>query len=328
VIGRRRAAVCAAAWLAGAAAAPAHGQPAPRRIVFLTVFPRANSEPFLGLVRDELHKLGWIDGRNLTLALRTTEGRNDLLPAVAAELVAQAPDLLLVQTIPAARALKQVTQTIPVVMISVGNPVEYGLVAELRRPGGNLTGSVYPAEEANRKLLHLLKEAAPRLRSVALFANPSNDATAPIMRLLRADAAALGLQTQVVEVLTKADFDAAFATIRGAGTQSILLPAEPLIVSQRDAIAEFAQVQRVPVAAVGAPPAVADGTLIAFAPSRREFTQIAARQVDRILKGAAPADMPVEQPTRFELRINQRTARALGLTLPQSLLLRADEVVE
>jgi putative tryptophan/tyrosine transport system substrate-binding protein len=226
------------------------------------------------------------------------------------------------------RALKQVTQTIPVVMISVGNPVEYGLVAELRRPGGNLTGSVYPAEEANRKLLHLLKEAAPRLRSVALFANPSNDATAPIMRLLRADAAALGLQTQVVEVLTKADFDAAFATIRGAGTQSILLPAEPLIVSQRDAIAEFAQVQRVPVAAVGAPPAVADGTLIAFAPSRREFTQIAARQVDRILKGAAPADMPVEQPTRFELRINQRTARALGLTLPQSLLLRADEVVE
>jgi putative ABC transport system substrate-binding protein len=201
-------------------------------------------------------------------------------------------------------------------------------VADYRRPGGNITGSAYPAEEAQRKLLQLLKEAVPKLRSVAFFANPSNDAAAPMMRLARTDSAALGLQVQVVEVAAKADFEAAFAAIRRAGTEAILLPPEPLILSQREAIGDFAQAQRIPIAAIGTARGVPADALLAFAPARADFVAIAARQVDRIMKGANPGDLPIEQPTRFELRVNQRAARALGLTLPPSLLLRADEVVE
>jgi putative ABC transport system substrate-binding protein len=325
---RRRVALWAASWLAWAAAVPARGQAPPRRIVFLTVFPRADSEAFAGMVRSELHKLGWSDGRQITLDLRSTEGRNDLLPAAAAEIVARSPHLLLVQTIPATRALMQATQTLPIVMVSVGNPVEHGLVADYRRPGGNVTGSVYPADEAVRKLLQLLKEAVPRLRSVALFANPSNEAAAPMARQARADSVALGLQLQVVEVRSQGDFDAAFAAVRSAGLQAILLPPEPLIHSQREAIAGFARAQGVPLVVVGTGRSLPASGLMAFAPLRTEFAEIAARQVDQILRGAKPGELPIEQPTRFELVLNQRSARALGLTLPQALLLRADEVIE
>jgi putative tryptophan/tyrosine transport system substrate-binding protein len=300
-----------------------------RRIVLFTVYTRAEVEVFLGLLRAELHRLGWDEGRNLTLELRTTEYRNELLPAAAAELVAQAPDLLLVQTLPATRALMQATKTIPIVMVSIGNPVVYGLVADYRRPGGNVTGSVLLAEEAMRKLLQLLKEAAPRLRSVALLVNPSNEASALLVPMMRADAASLGLQLQVHEVVAKADFEAAFAAIRSAKTQAILLPPEPLIGSQRAAIGAFAQAQGLPLAVFGGAGALRQAdALMAFTPLLTEFAPIAARQVDLILKGAKPGDMPLEQPRRFELRVNQRTARALGLTIPQSLLLRADEVVE
>jgi len=314
--------------VACAIGARAWSQATPRRIVFLTLFTRADSEVFLGYLRTELQKLGWTDGRNMTLELRSTEGRNDLLPAAAAAIVAQAPDLLLVQSLPATRALMQVTKAIPILMVSVGNPVEHGLVADYRKPGGNVTGSVYPADEAVRKLLQLLKEAVPRLRSVAVFANPSNEAAAPMVRLVRADALAMGLELQVVEVVAKGDFEAAFAAIRSARTQAILLPPEPLIVSQLEAIAGFAPPLGLPLAGVGTSRGLPAGGLLAFAPSRIEFAQIAARQADRILKGAKPGELPIEQPTRFDLAINLRTARALGLTIPQSLLLRADEVIE
>ena len=316
------------ATLACAVCRPASSQATPRRIVFFTLFTRANVEVFLGLLRTEMQKLGWTDGRNMTLELRSTEGRNDLLPVAAAEIVAQAPDLLLVQSLPATRALMQATKTLPIVMVSVGNPVENGLVANYGMPGGNATGSVYPADEAMRKLLQLLKEAVPRLRSVALFTNPSNEAAAPMVRLLRADALAMGLELQVVEVVAKGDFEAAFAAIRSAKTQAILLPPEALIVSQREAIAGFAQSLGLPLAILAASRGLAASGLMAFGPSRIEFAQIAARQADRILKGAKPGELPIEQPTRFELAINVRAARALGLTIPQALLLRADEVIE
>ena len=316
------------ATLACAVCRPASSQATPRRIVFFTLFTRADVEVFLGLLRTEMQKLGWTDGRNMTLELRSTEGRNDLLPVAAAEIVAQAPDLLLVQSLPATRALMQATKTLPIVMVSVGNPVENGLVANYGMPGGNATGSVYPADEAMRKLLQLLKEAVPRLRSVALFTNPSNEAAAPMVRLLRADALAMGLELQVVEVVAKGDFEAAFAAIRSAKTQAILLPPEALIVSQREAIAGFAQSLGLPLAILAASRGLAASGLMAFGPSRIEFAQIAARQADRILKGAKPGELPIEQPTRFELAINVRAARALGLTIPQALLLRADEVIE
>jgi putative tryptophan/tyrosine transport system substrate-binding protein len=214
------------------------------------------------------------------------------------------------------------------VMYAVGNPVELGIVADYRKPGGNVTGSSYMANEYQRKLLQLLKEAAPGLRSVAVFVNPSNEAAAPLVKQMRADAVALGLQAQTVEVRGLGDFEAAFAAIRSANTQAILLPPEPLILSKREAIAAFAQTDRLPLAVVGVSRVLPASGLMAFGPARDEYAQLAARYIDRILRGAKPGDLAVEQTTRFNLTINLRTAKALGLTIPQTLLLRADEVIQ
>lgn len=300
-----------------------------RRIAFLSAFSRADIEAALGLIRADLKHLGWSDGRNIVLLEpRTAEGRNELLSSMAAEIVAQDPDLILAQTVPATRALMQATKSIPIVMYAVGNPVELGIVADYRKPGGNVTGSSYMANEYARKLLQLLKEAIPGMRSVAVFANPSNEATAAFLRQVRADAAALEVRAQIVEVLGPGGFEAAFAAIRSADTQAILLPPEPLILSKREVIAGFAQTHRLPLAVVGISRVLPASGLMAFGPARDEYPQLAARYIDRILKGANPGDLAVEQTTRFNLAINLRAAKALGLTIPPSLLLRADEVIE
>ena len=325
---RRFATIAAGTLLALSTELRAQVKATMRRVGFLSAFPRADIEAFLTLLRAELEVLGWIDGRNIALEVRTTEGRNELLPSAAAELVAQGPDLILVQTLPATRALMQATKSIPIVMVGVGNPVELGIVADYRKPGGNVTGSSYMANEYAGKLLQLLKEAAPRLRSVAVFANPSNEAAAPFSKQVRADAVALGMQAQIVEVSGPGDFEAAFAAIRSANTRSILLPPEPLILSKREAIAGFAQTHGLPLAVVGGRRSLPESGLIAFGPARGEYAQLAARYVDRILKGAKPGDLAVEQTTRFELVINLKAAKALGLTIPQALLLRADEVIQ
>jgi len=307
----------------------AQAQLTPRRIGFLSAFARADVEALLRELRPELEKLGWTDGRNIVfLELRTTEGKNDRLPAVAVELVAQGPDVILVQSAPATRALMQATKTIPIVMVGVGNPIEYGMVADYRKPGGNVTGGSYLADESVRKTLQLLKEAAPRLRSVAVFSNPSNEAAAPMVKLLRVDAEALGMQAQNVEVSTPGDFEAAFAAIRRANTESILLPPEPLIRNNRVAIADFAQAHRLPLAVVGSSRYLPASGLISYGPTTLQYAQLGASYVDRILKGANPGDLPIEQPSRFELSINLKTAKTLGLTIPQTLLLRADEVIQ
>jgi putative ABC transport system substrate-binding protein len=307
----------------------AQGQVTTRRIGLLSAFARAEVEAFISLLRPELDKLGWTDGRNIVfLELRTTEGRNEPLPSVAAELVAQGPDLILVQTVPATRALMQATKSIPIVMIGVGNPLEIGIVADLGRPGGNVTGSSYLADESIRKLLQLLKEAAPRLRSVALFVNPSNPAAAPLVQQMRADAASYGMRVQIVDVSGSGDFEPAFAAIRRENTESILLPPEPLIRSNRDSIAGFAQTHGLPLAVTGSSRYLPASGLISYGPTTTQYAQLTARYVDRILKGAKPRDLPVEQPSRFELAINLRTAKALDITIPQSLLQRADEVIQ
>ena len=213
-------------------------------------------------------------------------------------------------------------------MVGVGNPVELGVVAGFVKPGGNVTGASYLANEYAGKLLQLLKEAAPRLRSVAVFANPSNEAAAPLVKQMQADAVTFGIRVQIVEVSRQGDFEAAFAAIRNANTESILLPPEPVIQSNREAIAGFAQTYGLPLANVGGSRGLPASGLIAYGPTRDEYAKLAARYVDRILKGAKPGDLPVEQPTRFVLTINLKAAKALGLTIPQSLLARADEVIQ
>ena len=305
------------------------GQVTMRRIGLLSGFSRTDIENFLGVLRPELERLGWTEGRNIVfLEPRTAEGRNERLPSAAAELVAQGPDLILVQTVPATRALMQATKSIPIVMVGVGNPVELGIVASFVKPGGNVTGSSYLANEYAGKLLQLLKEAAPRLRSVCLFINPSNEAAPPLVKQMRADTVALGMQTQIVEVSGKGDFETAFSAILGANTESILLPPEPLIQSNRDAIAAFAQAHGLPLATVGTSRSLPASGLIAYGPTREEYAHLAARYIDRILKGAKPGELSIEQTTRFNLTINLKAAKALGLTIPQSLLLRADEVIQ
>ena len=305
------------------------GQVTERRIGFFSPFARADIEDFLSLLRPELEKLGWVDGRNIIfLEPRTTEGANDRLPVAAAELVAQTPDLILVQSVPASRALIESTKSIPIVMAGVGNPVEYGIVTNYRKPGGNVTGSSFLANEYTSKLLQLLKQAAPRLQSVAFLSNSTNETAAVFVKQLRADAIAYGLHLHVVEVFGKGDFEAAFVAIRSAHTQSILLPPEALIQANRELIASFAQTHGLPLAVVGGSRALPTSGLIAYGPTRGEYQRLAARYVDQILKGAKPGDLPVEQPTRFHLVINLKSAKTLGLTIPQSLLQRADEVIE
>ena len=308
----------------------AQGRVTARRIGILSAFSRASVEAFLSQLRPELEKLGWTDARNIVvLEPRTADGRNELLPSMASELVSQGLDLILAGSLPATRALMQATRSIPIVMVAVGNPVENGIVADLSKPGGNVTGSTFFADESCRKLLQLLKEAAPRLRSVALFVNPGNPAAVPLMKQMRTDTVALGMQTQVVEVSGSNDFEAAFAAIRSANTQSILLPPEALIRANIGAIAGFAQTHGLPLVVVGTSRnSLPASVLMAFGPTSLQYAQITARYVDRILKGAKPSDLPIEQPTQFELVISLKTAKALGLTIPQTLLQRADEVIQ
>jgi len=307
---------------------PAQGQEKIHRIGFLSPFARADVETLIRELRPELEKLGWTDGRNIVLLVRTTDGNNARLPSVARELIAERPDLILVQSTPATRALMQATKSIPVVMVGVGNPLENGIVADYGKPGGNVTGASYLGDESTGKLLQLLKEAAPRVRSVAVFVNPSNEAAVEGVKQLRAHAAALGIQAQLVEVSAKSDFEPAFAAIRSANAESVLLIPESLIRSNRGAIADFAQTHGLPLAVVGSSRYLPASGLIAFGPTSQQYAQLAARYVDRILKGAKPGDLPVEQPARFELVINLKTAKALGLTIPQTLLQRADEVIQ
>ena len=306
----------------------AQGPATARRIGFLSAFARADIEALLSQLRPELEKLGWTEGRNIVfLELRTTEGRNERLPSVAGELVAQGPDVILVQSTPATRALMQATKSIPIVMIGVGNPIELGIVADYGRPGGNVTGSSYLADESILKLLQLLKEADPRLRSFALFVNPSNEAAATLVKRLRAEAKDIAMQPQILEVSRVEDFEGAFAAIRSAHTQAILIIPEPLIRSNRGAIADFAQAHGLPLAVTGSSRYLPASGLISYGPTTTQYAQITARYVDRILRGAKPGDLPVEQPPRFELAINLKTAKALGLIIPQTLLQRADEVI-
>ena len=322
-------AVGGATLLAAAGIAPAQGPAALRRIGYLSGFSRVAVDFLLRALRPELEKLGWTEGRSFVfLDPRTADGANERLPTLAAELVAESPDVILVQTVPATRALVKATKSIPVVMVGVASPVELGIVADYRRPGANVTGSSYFADELMRKALQLLKEAAPGLRSVAVFSNPTNEAALPMTKQVRQDASALGMQAQIVEVTGKGDFERAFAAMRAANTESILLPPESLIQANRESIAAFAKARGLPLAVVGTRGALPASGLFVYGTNVEEYVRVTATYIDRILRGAKPGDLPIEQPTRFSLVINLRAARSLGLTIPQSMLLLADEVIQ
>lgn len=279
------------------------------------------------IVEDELRQRGWIQGENIEFAHRVGEGRNERLRDFAAELVGQDVSVILTSQSTATIAAKSATKTIPIVMVGNGDPVRYGLVTNLARPEANVTGVSFLVNEIGVKLLELLREANPRLAHVAVLVNPTNPGAATYGEAVQGAAELSGVKATLVPVKSASDFDAAFASILRENADTLLLPPEGLIASQRTRIVEFASRHGLVVGGNHRVFAEA-GAVLSYAPPTSEIARRAAVFVDKILRGAKPADLPVEQPTRFEVMVNLPAAEALDLTVPAAILLRADKVIE
>jgi putative ABC transport system substrate-binding protein len=274
-----------------------------------------------------LHELGYVEGRNLALESRGAEGREDRLPALAAELVQLKVDVIVAPGEAAAQAAKQATKTIPIVIAAAADPVGAGLVASLARPGGNITGVSTLSRELNGKRLELLKETFSKVIRVAVLTRAASVTTGGQLQEMEGEARSLGLQLQILEVRDLNDFDSAFSAIVKERADALLDLPDPLFHANRRLIAEFAARNRLP-SIFHARDFVEAGGLMSYAASFANVYRRTAVYVDKILKGAAPADLPVEQPTKFELVINLKTAKALGITIPPALLFQADEVIK
>jgi putative ABC transport system substrate-binding protein len=316
----------------GLLAAPlaAEAQPAVKvpRIGYLALNPAAN--PHLHeAFRQGLRDLGYVEGRNVVIESRNAEGKPERLPALAAELVALKVDVLVAQPTVSALAAKQATGTIPIVF-PVAEPVTSGLVTSLARPGGNVTGLSVLAPEMAGKSLEFLKQAVPAVSRVAVLWDPGafpEGTTRDMRKRVEVAARALGVKLQFVEARGPDDFDRAFSEMTRARAGALTVLGGSMFVSERGRLVDLAAKNRLPVVYT-ARESVDAGGLMAYGPSVPDLFRRSATYVDKILKGAKPADLPVEQPTKFELVINLKTAKALGLTIPQSLLLRADQVIE
>jgi putative ABC transport system substrate-binding protein len=282
----------------------------------------------LDAFRQELRRLGYVEGQNLTIEYRWAGGRDDRLPGLAAELVRLKVDAIVVEGhTPAIQAAKKVTETIPIVMGVSGDPVRTGLVASLARPGGNVTGLSIQTPELAPKRLELLKEAFPRLARLAVLWNVANPVKVLDWQETQAAAKALGLGLQSLEVRAPADFARVFDTAAKDRADALIVFADGLTNAHLRQILEFAATTRLP-AMYPFREYVDAGGLLSYAPSYTDLFRRAAVYVDKILKGTKPADLPIESATTFEFAVNMKTAKALGLTIPPSLLMRADQVIE
>jgi putative ABC transport system substrate-binding protein len=275
---------------------------------------------------DGLREHGYSEGRNLVFERRFSEGKAERFPELAAELVRLRVDCILVSTTPAALAAKHATQTIPIVMTTAIDPVGGGLVASLARPGGNLTGLSVLAPELSGKRLELLQEVVPGLTRVAVLWNAANPANAAAWHETQAAAGALGLRLHAQAVRDTQDFEGAFARMAQARPEALLVLEDALINMHQPHIAEFVTQQHLPSVFVHREWVMAGG-LMSYGPSLPDLFRRAATYVDKLLKGAKPADLPVEQPMKFELVLNLKTAQALGLMIPPRVLFQADEVL-
>jgi putative ABC transport system substrate-binding protein len=280
--------------------------------------------------RQGLRDLGYVEGRNVVIEYRWAEGKFERLPALAAELVALKVDVILATTVLAAVAAKQAVKTIPIVFFAAADPIGSGLVTSLARPGGNVTGlSVLSPELIGKRLEHL-KQAVPGVSRVAVLWEPGGGGERTDKDMLkRAEVAgqALGMRLQYVEARGPADFDRAFSDMTRAHADALTVLPSPMFFNERRRLVDLAAKHRLPAGYPWREGADAGG-LMSYGPSIADLYRRAATYVDKILKGAMPGDLPVEQPTKFELVINRKTAKALGLTIPQSLLQRADEVIQ
>ena len=299
------------------------------RIGWLGNSPAAS--PHLGdAFRQGLRDLGYVEGRNVAIDYRFAEGKLERLPALAADLVALKVDVILAATVLAAVAAKQAIKTIPIVFAAVADPVGSGLVTSLARPGGNVTGLSVLAPELIGKRLELLTQAVPGVSRVAVLWEPGSGGERTDKDLLkRAEVAgqALGVRLQFVEARGQADFDRAFSDMTRAHAGALTLLPSPMFFNEGRRLVDLAAKHRLPAVYTGRE-FVDAGGLMAYGPSIADLYRRAATYVDKILKGAKPADLPVEQPTKFDFVINVKTAKALGLTIPPSLLGRADEVIQ
>jgi len=316
--------------LGGAAALPlvGHAQQKIARVGWLSPGSRASDENFLAFFQDGLRQFGWVVGRNIAIEPRWAEGRFERLPDLAAEMVQLKVDVIVANVTQASLAAKRATSTIPIVMVGVGDPLGSGLVESLARPGGNVTGPSSMLAEASGKQLALLKEAVPNASPVAVLRNPANPVwQASALRETEAAARALGLRLQLFEARGPDELEEAFAAMTRERAGALFVPADIIFVRHAQRMAELAARHHLP-AMFGFREHVEAGGLMSYAANFAIMFRRAATFVDKILKGAKPSDLPVEQPTKFELAINLTTAKALGLTIPQSLLLRADEVIQ
>ena len=286
-----------------------------------SVQARANAALWQGL-----RELGWVEGQNLIVERRWAEGSIDRLPPLMADMVNRKIDVLVTYSTPAAVAAKNATTTVPVVVMSMSDPVASGVAASLARPGGNVTGlSLGWTEGIPGKLLELLQETMPRLTTVAVIGNPDSSAVRLMAKPLDAAAAARGMRLRYIDVRKPEALGRAFEQARHQAEAAIVLP-DPLTVEHRQEVTSLAAKYQLP-AIYGLEEFVEAGGLIAYSPDHVAMFRRAAGYVDRILKGAKPADLPFEQPTRFMLTVNLKTAKALRLAIPQSILVRADEVI-
>jgi putative ABC transport system substrate-binding protein len=290
----------------------------------------ASYDPFSTFVtafRQGLSEAGYVEGENLAIEYRFAEGHYDRLPALAADLVGRKVDLIMANSPPAALAAKSATSTIPIVFRGGTDPVGDGLVASLARPGGNLTG-VSLADDVTAKRLQLLSELVPRVGVIALMVNPNNaDHAERVIRDLQEAARTKGLQLHVLKAGSESEINSAFASLVQLHVDALVVAADPFLSSRREQLVALASRHAVPSSYAWREFA-ASGGLISYGPSLTYAFRLVGHYAGKVLKGAKPADLPVQQPTTFELVINLKTAEALGLTVPQSMLMRADEVIE
>lgn len=296
------------------------------RVAFVDPFSSSSPLPGSPAFWQRLQELGWVQGQNLVTENRWAEGRIDRLPMLMADVIAQHVDVIVTRSTPAAIAAKNATATIPIVVGSMGDPIGTGLVTSLAHPGGNLTGlSLEQTAELSGKWLELLQEVVPQLATIAVISNPDSAYVKKMAKDLEAPALARGVKLRFMNVREPASLASALRQARRQA-QAALVLADPLTVSHRREIAQLAASNRLPAIYVVLE-FMDSGGLMAYGADPTTMWRRTAEYVDRILRGAKPADLPIEQPTQFKLIVNLKTARALGLTFPESILLRADEVI-
>jgi len=296
------------------------------RIGFLSAVSPSTISARLDAFRQGLRELGYVEGENIVIEWRSAEGKSDRLPGLAAELVRLKVDLVVSGGVATTRAAKQATVTIPIVMASDDDPVGSGFAASLARPGGNITGLSTLSPEISGKQLELLKEIVSKLSRVAIGGDVTRPGIPQALREINVAADALGVQVQYLELREPKDIETAFRAASKEHADAVLVLGSPVLLSQRRQIADVAAKSRLP-AIYPRPEFVEDGGLMSYGVSFTDLFRRAATYVDKILKGARPADLPIEQPTKFELVINLKTAKQISFTIPPSVLARADRVI-